>query len=139
MGDHRETTTVRTAPATLFSYLQDIENLPRYLPYLESARPLGGDRVEVTAKGDPGADAGPDGRVTAEAWMRVVEEGRRLEWGSPGPHDYAGSLDVDAGDDPDEALLTVTLHTERGEDDEIRDGLRSTIDGLTRAVEASAG
>lgn len=127
---------MRIAPEELFAYLRDVENLPRYLPYLESVRSLGGDRFETTAQGDPDSDAGPDGRVKGEAWMRVVEDGKRLEWGAPGPNDYAGSLDVDEGDSAEESSLTVRLHTERAEGEEIQQSLRATLDGLKQAVES---
>lgn len=137
MADYEKTTTVRLAPEDLFAYLSDIENLPRYMPFLERARPLGGDRVQVTAKGDPGADAGPSAEVTSEAWMRVVRDARKLAWGAPGADDYSGELDVDAGDEPGESRLTVRLHTGRDAHDDIERGITTTLEGLKRAVETA--
>src|SRR4051812_20903991 len=135
MGDYNDSIDITSSAAEVFAYLRDIENLPRYMPYLTAARRLEGDKVEVTAKGDPGDDSGPDGAVTAEAWMRVSEQDRRLEWGAPGPNDYSGSLQVEDGDGPQASRLTVDLHTTRAEGDEIREGLRSTLDGLKQTME----
>lgn len=133
MGDYEESTTVRVEPNRLFEYLADIENLPAYLPRLSSARPTSGNKVEVTAHINP--PDGPERDVQGEAWMKVVEHGKKLQWGASGPHDYRGELDVDAGPDRGTSSLTVRLHTDRVEGDQITTGLRETLNGLKSAVE----
>jgi uncharacterized protein YndB with AHSA1/START domain len=133
MGDYDDTITVRVPPRTLFAYLSDVRNLPRYLPRMTEAVPEGGDRVAVTAHIDP--DEGPEQDVHGEAWVHVITAGTTLEWGAPGPHDYHGQLEVGAGQGDDESTLTVRLHTEHVEGDQIRRGLVETLEGIRDAVE----
>ncbi|MEW1610997.1 MULTISPECIES: SRPBCC family protein [unclassified Streptomyces] len=135
MGDYSSSTTVAVPAERLFSYLSDVENLPAYMPRLTSAHPHGGDHVTVTAHIDP-PDA-PEQDVTSEAWMRVDEEGRSLEWGAPGPHDYHGRLHVTSGDDASHSLLTVELHTEDTDGPSVDDGLREALTGIRTAVESA--
>lgn len=97
MGDYDSKITVAVPADRLFSYLADVKNLPAYMPRLTSARPHGGEQVTVTAHIDP-PDA-PEQDVTSEAWVRVVEEGKSLEWGAVGPHDYRGRLHVAPSDE----------------------------------------
>jgi uncharacterized membrane protein len=135
MGDYDKTITVTVPPERLFSYLADVRNLPAYMPRLTSVRPHGGDQVTVTAHIDP-PDA-PEQDVTSEAWIRVIEDGRTLEWGAPGPHDYRGRLHVVPGDRADTSKLTVELHTESAEGRQIDDGLQETLHGIREAVESA--
>lgn len=133
MGDYEKSTTVTVGPARLFSYLADVANLPSYLPRLTTATPTHDDKVDVTAHIDP--PDGPEQDVRSEAWMKVVTDGRTLQWGAPGANDYHGELDVDPGDDADTSRLTVRLHTERVEGQGVDDGLVETLQGIKRAVE----
>ncbi|MET3806246.1 putative membrane protein [Nakamurella sp. UYEF19] len=133
MGDYEASTTVQLAPERLFAYLSNVQNLPAYMPRLTSARPAGGDKVDVTAHIEP--EGGPERDVEGEAWIKVVEDGRKLQWGAAGPHDYHGELDIDAGSDAGSSTLTVRLHTERVEGDQIQHGLGETLNGIKKAVE----
>lgn len=132
MGDYSRSITVGVAPDRVFDYLSDIRNLPRYMPRLTSAEPTEGDTVRVTAQIAPEGE--PEHEVENEAWMRVREAGRTIEWGSTGPNDYRGELDVDGGSDAGTSTLTVRLHTER-DDDDIDAGLDEALTGLREAVE----
>jgi hypothetical protein len=136
MGDYEKSTTIAIAPAALFGYLSDVRNLPAYMPRLTSARPQADGKVDVTAHIDP-AD-GPERDVEGEAWIKVTHEGRTLQWGAPGPHDYHGELDVDPGPADGTSTLTVRLHTERAEGDDVDRGVQETVDGIKRAVEEHA-
>lgn len=136
MGDYNDTITVTVTPDRLFSYLADVQNLPAYLPRLTSARSHGNNRVTVTAHLDP-ADA-PEQDVTGEAWIRVIEDGKSLEWGAPGPHDYHGRLHVAPGEDPATSRLTVQLHTDSTEGAQVDHGLEEALRGIKSAVEAAA-
>ena len=137
MGDYEDSLAVEVAPERLFSYLADVRHLPEYLPRLTSVRPKEGDKVAVTAHIDP--DDAPEQDVEGEAWIDVVEEGRSLEWGAPGPHDYRGELHVAPGDSAGRSVLTVRLHTERTEGDQIARGLSETLHGIRSAVEREEG
>jgi uncharacterized protein YndB with AHSA1/START domain len=135
MGDYSKTITVAVPPERLFSYLSDVQNLPAYLPRLTSARPHDGDKVTVTAHIDP-ADA-PEQDVTSEAWIHVVEDGKSLEWGAPGPHDYHGRLHVAGGDAAGTSRLTVEMHTERAEGEQVDHGLDEALVGIKNAAESA--
>ncbi|MEU6406831.1 SRPBCC family protein [Streptomyces sp. NPDC046985] len=133
MGDYSDSIIVDVPPERLFTYLSDVKHLPSYLPRLKSARPEGGDKVEVTARIDP-PDA-PEHDVTGEAWIHVHQDDRILEWGAPGPHDYRGELHVQDGQSPDTCRLTVELHTEHAEGEHVDVGLEEALSGIKRAVE----
>jgi len=135
MGDYSKSTTVNVAPDRLFDYLSDVQNLPKYMPRLTSATPTEGDKVIVTAQIAPEGE--PEQTVESEAWMRVRTAGQTLEWGSTGPNDYHGELDVDAGDDAGSSTLTVRLHTNRAEGDDIDHGLVEALAGIKSSVEAA--
>jgi hypothetical protein len=136
MGDYDNSITVGVSPARLFDYLADVRHLPDYMPRLTSAEPKGGDKVEVTAhldeKDTPGSG---DQDVQGEAWIHVLEQGKTLEWGAAGPHDYHGKLHVSAGDSDGSSTLAVELHTERTEGGRVDDGLQETLQGIKAAVE----
>lgn len=133
MGDYDNAITVAVPPARLFTYLSDVQNLPAYLPQMTSARPHDGDRVTVTAHIAP--ENAPEQDVTSEAWIRVIEEGKSLEWGAPGPHDYHGRLRIMAGDSPGTSRLTVELHTVETEGAQVDRGLQKALRGIKTAVE----
>jgi len=136
MGDYDNTITVDVPPARLFDYLADVRHLPDYMPRLASARPTGGDKVEVTAHLDDKDTPGPgDQDVEGEAWIHVLEQGKTLEWGAAGPHDYHGKLHVSAGNSDGSSTLAVELHTERTEGAGVDEGLRETLQGIKSAVE----
>ncbi|MGW7312532.1 SRPBCC family protein [Streptomyces sp. NPDC054865] len=135
MGAYDTSITVAVAPATLFSYLADVQNLPAYMPRLTSAKPHGGDRVTVTAHIEPPGE--PEQDVKSEAWIHVLEEGKSLEWGAAGPHDYRGRLHAAAGDGADHSRLFVDLHTDRTEGEQVTDGLQEALAGIKAAVEAA--
>ena len=69
-----------------------------------------------------------------EAWFRVDRERRHLEWGSEGPNDYHGYLDITG--DGGTSLVTVFLHTERHDSGEIDRGITETLAAVKRLVEA---
>ena len=69
-----------------------------------------------------------------EAWFRIDQERRHLEWGSEGPGDYHGSLDVTG--DGGTSSVTVFLHTERHDSADIDQGISDTLAAVKRLVEA---
>ncbi len=130
MGDYEQSTTVQAAPDKVFSYLSDIHNLPTYFDRMTSAIPGDGDEVRTTAL--------VDGReVEATAWFTVEEDERMLTWGSEGPNDYHGELEVHPSDEETGAsVVTVRLHTTRVDDGSIDEGLITTLDNVRDLVEA---
>lgn len=116
-----------------FSYLSDIENLPDYFPRMTSARRTTGDAVEVTAQIDP--PEGPTHEVHGEAWFRVDESARMLSWGSEGPNNYSGELDL-TPDGDDACTVAVRIQTENVEEERVQRGLRDAVDRVAKALEA---
>jgi hypothetical protein len=127
MGDYSGSTEVGAAAGQLFGYLSDIKNLPRYFTAMTSAEPAGQDAVRVAADLNGTTREG-------EAWFRVDRERRHLEWGSEGPNDSHGSLDV-VGDQRTSSV-TVFLHTERHDSSDIDRGIADTLAEVKRLVEA---
>ena len=129
MADHERSTTVRATPERLFDYLSDVGNLPHYFAAMESAEPVGEDRVHTVADVD-------GTRREGDAWLTAEDGSRTMRWGSPGPNDYAGELSV-AGDG-DGSRVTVRLHTEHGDTDAVDRGLEETLATIKRNVEQDA-
>jgi len=127
VGDHSGSADVGAPAGQLFDYLSEVSNLPRYFTAMTSAEPAGQDEVHVVADVDG---------VTreAEAWFRVDRERRHLAWGSEGPDNYHGYLDVTG--DGATALVTVFLHTERAGSGDIDRGIAGTLAEIKRLVEA---
>ena len=134
MTDHERSTTVAVPPAVLFDYLSDLQHLPAYLPRLTGVRATGDGTYEVTAHIEP--PDSPPRDVEGEAWMKVKEAGRTLQWGSAGPSHYHGELDVDPGEDSSSSTLTVRLSTERSGPG-IENGLDETLNGIKARVESA--
>lgn len=128
------TTYTHTAEAdipadTLFAFLADPTNLPRYFPQMTAAEPEGGEQVHVEAEVH-------GHHVEGEAWVRPDVSRRTLEWGAEGPDDYHGELRVEevaAG----RSRLTISLHSVReAKGDEVQRGLEETVAVLTQTAAA---
>ena len=114
---------------TLFDYLSDVANLPQYFSRLTSAVPGDGEEIKTTAKM-------PDGpEVQGDAWFRVDSDAQRIEWGSEGPSDYHGHLDVSAAGEG--SSVEVFVHTTRVDDgDQVAsDSVTETLANIKRLVE----
>jgi hypothetical protein len=143
MSDYERSATVDAPADQLFEYLSRIENLPAYMDRMTSVRNLPGDEVEVEARvepgdvgtepgreGGPGADSDADETtVGGDAWFRIDADTRTLTWGSEGPHDYHGELQVTG--DGASSTVTVRLHTLH-EAEGVEDGIERTLANIQR-------
>ena len=129
MSDISRSTRVDKDADSVFDYLSDVSNLPRYFSRMTSAEPGEGEEVHTTAEVPSG------GEVEADAWFRVDQDGRLIEWGSEGESNYHGRLRVT--EDGDGSEVTVDLHTERAsvQDDEVQAGIDDTLATVKRLVE----
>jgi uncharacterized membrane protein len=127
MGDYEQSRNVNAPAQALFDYLADVRNMPRYFSSMTSAEPAEGEAVQVTAVVDGKEREG-------EAWLKVDRDRMHLDWGSEGPNDYHGRLDV-TGDDA-ASRVSVALHTDNVEDQRIDQGLTETLDEVQRLVES---
>jgi len=130
MADYSGTTSVSLAPAALFEYLSDVGNLPRYFARMTSARPGEGEEVLTTAKMPDGTE------VEGKAFFRVDQDAQRLEWGSEGPSEYSGWLEVSASGDGSE--VSVSLNTSRTHegDPEVQQGIDQTLASIQSQAES---
>jgi uncharacterized membrane protein len=129
MADFELTQQVDAPAAALFDYLSDVGNLPHYFAAMTSAEPAGGEAVHTTAEVDGVEREG-------EAWFRVDDGSHRIEWGSEGESDYHGSLEV-SGDEA-RSSVTVSLHAEHGDRDNVEQGLAETLTNIKQQVERGA-
>ena len=127
MGDYEQSRDVNAPAQALFDYLADVRNMPRYFSSMTSAEPAEGEAVQVTAVVDGKEREG-------EAWFKVDRDRMHLDWGSEGPNNYHGRLDV-TGDDA-ASRVSVALHTDNVEDQRIDQGLTETLDEVQRLVES---
>lgn len=127
MGDYRHTQDVDAPAAQLFDYLADVGNLPKYFSAMTSATPAGDEAVRFVAEVEGDTQEG-------EAWFRVDRERQHLEWGSEGPNDYRGELDI-TGDDTS-STVSLSLHTEHAEGDRVEEGIASTLASVKSLVES---
>jgi len=132
MPIYKSSVSIEAPVEVVFAYVSDVRHLASYVEGMVEAEPLGAERVRVTAEVD-------GQRRVGEAWFRVKPGRRRprIEWGSAGPHDYHGWLEVDR--EGEVASVTVELHTGRVSDDRIDEALDRTLFALRDRVEGPAG
>ncbi|MEO7260208.1 MAG: SRPBCC family protein [Jatrophihabitantaceae bacterium] len=118
MADFLASTDVAAPADKLFDYLSQVENLPHYFERMTSVTDNEDGTISVTA------DLG-NRVVEGEAWFEVDRNARTLSWGSEGPNDYSGQLQVTG--DATNSVVEVTLRTERAGDEEIQEGLEQTV------------
>jgi uncharacterized protein YndB with AHSA1/START domain len=112
----------------LFAFLRDPRNLPRYFPQMTVAEPKGGHGLHVEAE--------VKGRhVAGEAWLHTDAAHRKLSWGAESEADYHGELQITERE-PGTSEVSVVLHTERTDSDEVQRGLEETVAALTHAAAA---
>jgi hypothetical protein len=117
----------------LFAFLSRVDNLPKYFPRITSAEQSDDETVEVTAVIDPPGE--DEQTVSSEAWFRVDDERQQIEWGSEGPNDYQGDLEVTS--EGDDSRVSLSLHTESGSPG-IEENLEETLATIARLVEGGS-
>ncbi len=132
MTEYTSTVEINVSAERLWAYLSDVENLPSYLPQMTAAHQTGDGTVEVTAEIDP-SDA-PAQEVKGEAWFETESEGKTLTWGSDGPNNYRGQLDIDPRGE-NTCDVTVTINSERAQADDVQEGVQRTAEGIKRVAE----
>ncbi|MEO7261727.1 MAG: SRPBCC family protein [Jatrophihabitantaceae bacterium] len=118
MADFLARTDVAAPADELFDYLSQVDNLPHYFDRMTSVTDNEDGTISVSA------DLG-DRVVEGEAWLEVDHAAHTLSWGSEGPNDYSGQLQV-TGAGPN-SVVEVTLRTERAGGPEIQEGLEQTV------------
>ena len=122
--EHVHSEHVAADPDRVFTALADPEGLAQFVPQLTSIRHGDGDRVDVEARYEGRTQRG-------EAYFRVDEEKRQVEWGTAGG--YRGWMQVIA--DGDGSMLTLGLHTTHVEHAD--HDVAATLDAIRRLVEST--
>jgi carbon monoxide dehydrogenase subunit G len=112
-----------------YAYLSDVQNLPTYFPMITRAERTSGDEVETTAVIEPPGEE--KHTVKGTAWFKQDDAARKVTWGSEGPNDYHGEIDVDADGDA-ASVVRFTLHTESG-----HPGIEESIDETLATIKAT--
>lgn len=131
MTQYERSIEIRRSAQEVFEYVGDVQRLPEYFPQITSVEQLDDDRIRTTAHIEPPGQPARD--VEGEAWFRVRNAGQSLEWGSEGPNNYTGELDVDPKDS-DSCTLTVRISTDNGDPDSVEDGLDKAVRGIAETL-----
>jgi uncharacterized membrane protein len=101
MSEHQRTFTVRAPAQETYRYLSSVDNLPDFVPYLESLREEEDGHVFGIAYYGEGR------RAEVSGFFRAYPAEQRLDWESDGTPSYAGWLRIE----PDGAeSCRVTAH-----------------------------
>lgn len=130
MSDYQASSTVTASADEAFNYLSDVAHLPKYFERMTSAEPGDGEEVHVRA------NLG-DREVESDAWFRVDHDARTIAWGSEGPNDYHGRLQI--SDSANGCTVTVTLSTTRADGPQIQQGVEDTVANVKRLLESASG
>ena len=76
MNEYVDSVDIDVAPQRLFDYLADVSNLPRYMPRLKQAEPVGDGAVEVLATPRLADGSLVEVRGTADMWVALS----RVAW-----------------------------------------------------------
>lgn len=131
MPTYSRETKVKVAEKAAYTYLSDVQNLPKYFPMMTEAKQTSGDEVETTAVIQPPGEE--KHTVHGKAWFQHDDDARKISWGSEGPNDYHGEIDVDADGD-DSSTVRFTLHTESG-----HPGIEDSIDETLATIQKQLG
>ena len=126
MADFLARTEVAAPAQELFEYLSQMENLPNYFQRMTAVTDNEDGTISVAA------DLG-DRVVEAEAWFEVDPDAKTLSWGSEGPNDYSGQLQVTGTGAS--SVVEVTLRTERAAGEEIQEGIEQTVTAIKLIME----
>ncbi|MDQ0377847.1 SRPBCC family protein [Amycolatopsis thermophila] len=108
MGTFRYSATADLPADEAFAFISDAPNLPRFLP-----------------------------QKLAEGWLRADAANRELAWGTESDGDDCGELHViERG--PAQCEITIKLHTDRTDEDQVRTEMEQAVAALTHRAAAGA-
>ncbi len=143
MAEYSDRIDVAAPADAVFTFVSDIENLPKYLPTVHHAHPQTGERVEV----DGEANGHP---YHSDGWFKVDEAARTMTWGSDGENDYSGRMSV-TGDGsksevecslkftPSEGIKDSMDKNQGGPSAAMTDGLRASLQSIKQICEGTGG
>jgi uncharacterized protein YndB with AHSA1/START domain len=143
MPEYEQSAFVHADPQTVFDFISDVRNMPRYMPTTHHAEPQGPGRVRVQgeAKGH---------KYDSDGWIRLDKTEFRMEWGSDGETAYSGWMEVDGDDGGSEVVVHLSFapRPEQAErmadgndtpDTAIHDGLQAALQSIRNILEGQGG
>lgn len=139
MSDYEQSVTIQASPQTVFAFVSNVQNLPRFMPTTLRAQALPGEQVRVEGE-VKGHSYAADGQFHADP------NTQRLEWKADEGY-YAGWLQVQPAGDSASSEVTVhialqgyapgTTPQQRPTDHQIEQGLADALTAIKSAVETA--
>ena len=137
MSEYERSLTIQASPQSVFDFVSNVQNLPRFMPTTQSAQALEGDHVRVAGE--------VRGHIyAADGSFHADPTARRLEWRADEGY-YAGWLQVQPIGDGSASEVTVhialqgyapgTSPQQRPSDQQIEQGLTDALAAIKAAVE----
>ena len=138
-GQFEETRTIHAPAETIFAFIADIGNLPKYLPTTKEARPQGPERVQVE-----GEAAGH--HYHADGFLRADEDTLTMEWGADEGY-YSGQLEIQPAGEASEVTVRLFFAERPSDsrssggpsDEDIREGMLKALESIENYVTGSGG
>jgi uncharacterized membrane protein len=132
--------TIHAPPDSVFAFVSDVKNMPKYLPTMRRAEEQGDDRVRVQGEAE-------GHRYDADGFLRADAANRRMEWGAD-EHHYKGQLAVEpAGADASQVTVRLMFkhYTADGagqhgpSSSDIEEGLRNALQSIENEITGTGG
>jgi len=142
MSEYEYSVTIHSDADTVFDFVSDVRNMPKYMPTLDSAETEGPEKVHMHGE-VRGHEYDADGE------LHIDKAARKLQWRSDSRSHYTGWLEVK----PSGADSQVTVHVSfepkpgeqakydesGGEDRVIQDVLEKTLMSIQNILENKGG
>lgn len=127
----------------VFAFLSNVQNLPNFLPTVQSAELIAEDRIRIRGKNNGVA-------YTDDGWLHIDPDRHRIEW-SNDERTYNGSMTVSGGDGVSEVVIHLSLvpyfdqsgrpltSEQHAQTDPIEEGLETAMDSLRNLIEGTGG
>lgn len=143
MSHYESELKVMAAPDTIFAYVKDPANMPKYLPTVHGAHDQGEGRVAVD-----GEAAGHE--YHSDGWFKVDDAERTMSWGSDGENKYSGSLAVRPHEDHSHVSVELDFEPNPGQeaafeaqsgsrDETVQKGLDAALESIKNEIEGTGG
>ncbi len=140
-GEYEDTLTVDAPADTVFGFVADVANLPKYLPTTKDAQRQGTDRVRVQGEAQ-GQYYNSDG------YLRPDRAAKRLEWGADEGY-YSGWMQLQDRDGRTDVTVHISLRghppgaDQKGGDApdpaQVQEGVRKGLESIKNQVEGRGG
>jgi uncharacterized membrane protein len=139
-GEYEESLTIDADARSVFDFVADVRNLPKYLPTTKDAQSQGEDRVQVQGEAQ-------GYKYDSDGYLRPDEAAKRLEWGADEGY-YSGWMQVD---DEGSGRSNVTVHIslrdhppgsgagDAPSPEQVQEGLRKGLESIRNHVEGHGG